>query len=168
MDSINWMELLEGTDPVDLAFGVGVLAFTLAAIFFFVVIWYFVSAIGFRKMFIKAGEAGWKAFIPFYSDFICFRISWQTRIFVPYLIALLAGYVLTSLSTANAVVSVLTALVCIAYTVLAIILRIRLAKAFGKGVGCGILMIFFPFIVTLVLGYGKAQYVGSSTAPEAQ
>ncbi|MBR4972373.1 MAG: hypothetical protein IKY59_05325, partial [Oscillospiraceae bacterium] len=42
-----------------------------------------------RKMFLKAGEAGWKAFIPYYKSFICFKISWATKIFWPFLISLL-------------------------------------------------------------------------------
>ena len=42
-------------------------------------------------------------------------------------------------------------------------LCIRNAKSFGKGAGCGVLMFFFPFIVTLILGFGKAEYIGNTT-----
>ena len=37
---------------------------------------------------------------------------------------------------------------------------LKTAKAYGKGTGMGVLMIFFPNIITLMLGFGSAQYVG--------
>ena len=40
---------------------------------------------------------------------------------------------------------------------------IRVAKSFGKGKGWGVLLFFFPFIISLILGYGKAEYIGNTT-----
>ena len=45
----------------------------------------------------------------------------------------------------------------IVYTV---ILNIRLAKSFGKGVGFGIGLLFLEYIFIMILGFGSAQYIG--------
>ena len=42
--------------------------------------------------------------------------------------------------------------------------NINLAKAFGKSVGYGILMSFFPFVCYPILAFGSAQYIGPQTA----
>lgn len=41
--------------------------------------------------------------------------------------------------------------------------NIKLAKAFGKGIGTGVLLSFFPFVMYPVLGFGTAQYVGTQS-----
>ena len=54
-------------------------------------------------------------------------------------------------------------------TVLHIMQSIKLAKSFGKGKLWGALLFFFPYIFTLILGFGKAEYIGNTTvAQEAQ
>ena len=35
------------------------------------------------------------------------------------------------------------------------------ALAFGKGKGWAAMLFFFPFIVTLILGFGSAEYLGN-------
>ena len=47
--------------------------------------------------------------------------------------------------------------------VLAVKLNNRVAKSFGKNKGWGVLLLFFPFPVSLILGYGKAEYIGNTT-----
>jgi hypothetical protein len=46
-----------------------------------------------------------------------------------------------------------------------IILCIDVAKSFGKGVGFGIGLLLLPFIFSLILGFGSAQYQGPSALP---
>lgn len=88
------------------------------------------------RIFSKAGEAGWASLIPIYNMYVLFRIIYGKGIkFLLLLVPLL-----------NIIVS--------------IAMWIRLAEAFGKGIGFGIGMIFFPNIFTLVLAFGSAQYVG--------
>ena len=45
-----------------------------------------------------------------------------------------------------------------------IIFSIRLAKAFGKGTGFSIGLLFLPNIFSLILGFGSAEYLGSQKA----
>lgn len=88
------------------------------------------------EVFTKAGEAGWKMLIPIYDIYILCKIAdgngWKFL------------------------------LLCIPFVniVYAIILNIRLAKSFGKGVGFGLGLLFLDYIFIMILGYGSAQYIG--------
>ena len=88
------------------------------------------------KVFTKAGQAGWKIFIPIYDIYILCKIAdgngWK--------------FLLLCIPFVN-----------IVYTV---ILNIRLAKSFGKGVGFGIGLLFLEYIFIMILGFGSAQYIG--------
>ena len=85
---------LENMDPTELMLGAGVVGGILVLKFIGRILWFFISAIGHRKMFQKAGEAGWKAFIPLYNDFVCFKFSWNTKLFWPFAISSLMIYFL--------------------------------------------------------------------------
>ena len=89
------------------------------------------------KIFTKAGEHGWACLIPFYNMYVLFRVIYGS------------GW------------KFLLLLVPILDIVVGIAMWIRLAQAFGKGIGFGILTLFFPNICTLILGFGSAQYTGS-------
>ena len=120
-----------------------------------------VSAHGYCKIFQKAGEAGWKAFIPYYSDFVCFKFAWKTKLFWIVIISSLLVYFLPG---SDYLISGLLIWFCmIIELVLNIKLDIRVAKSFGKSKGWGIMLFFFPFIISLILGYGKAEYIGNTT-----
>ena len=43
-----------------------------------------------------------------------------------------------------------------------------MAKSFGKTTGFGVLLFFFTFIVSLILGFGKAQYVGNASVKKEE
>lgn len=94
------------------------------------------SIIAMWKMFTKAGEAGWKAIIPIYNIYtLCKIVDGKGIKFLLFIIPV----------------------VNIIYS---IIFDIRTAKAYGKGAGFGIGLIFLPTIFTLILGFGSAQYIG--------
>ena len=152
---------LENMDPTELMLGAGVVGGILVLKFIGRILWFFISAIGYRKMFQKAGEAGWKAFIPYLKDFVCFKISWNTKVFIPFLLTALLIYFLPG---SDYLITGLLTWVCIIIDlVLHIKLDIRVAKSFGKTTGWGVLLFFFPFVVSLILGYGKAEYIGNTT-----
>ena len=92
--------------------------------------------IGMWKMFEKAGEAGWKAIVP-----------------------LLNGYTLVKIIDGNGL-KFLLLLIPVVNFIYGIILCFREAKAFGKGTLFGFGLLFFPYIFTLILGFGSSQYVG--------
>ena len=118
---------------------------------------YLMTAIGYSKMYRKAGEAGWKAFIPVLNTYNNFKISWNGKMFFLYA----AMYILLSLfgGTQQLLVSLMGAAGGIALLVMAVMQNVKMAKAFGKGAGTGIALILFPGITSLILGLGKAEYI---------
>ena len=95
-----------------------------------------ISLIAQWKIFTKAGEAGWKAIIPIYNLYIlCKIVDGKGIKFLLFLIPIV-----------NVVYSIL--------------LNIRMARAFGKGSGFAVGLIFLNTIFTLILGFGDAQYIG--------
>ena len=125
------------------------------------ILWFFISALGYCKIFQKAGEAGWKAFIPYYNDFVCFKFAWNTK---PFWIVLISSLLIYFLPGSDYLITGLLIWGCmIIDLVLNIKLDIRVAKSFGKSKGWGVMLFFFPFIISLILGYGKAEYIGNTT-----
>ena len=101
------------------------------------------TIIGQWKMFRKAGAEGYISLIPGYATIKEMRISGMPIywFFLTYCIVIpLIGW--------------------IGPVVLAFWKNIKLAKAFEKGIGTGILLTFFPFVIYPILRVGKAKYVG--------
>lgn len=95
-----------------------------------------VALIGMWKMFEKAGKPGWAAIVPFYNFYCLYDIAFG-----------------------NGWLFLLMFVPCVG-VVFSIMCNIKLAKAFGEGVGFGIGLTLLPFIFTLILGFGSAQYYG--------
>ena len=155
----NMNELIAAIETMDPeAVASAILAFTglFVIIAAAALIRYLMTAIGYSKMYRKAGEAGWKAFIPVFNTYNNYKISWTGKMF--FLSAAL--YILMSvMGGAEALaIQLATAAAGIALLVIAFKQNIKMAKLFGKGAGTGIALIFFPGITSLILGLGKAEY----------
>ncbi len=88
------------------------------------------------KVFTKAGQPGWACIVPIYNWIVMLKIAgrpawWFLLFFVP-----------------------------VVNFVVAIIVLMDLARAFGKGAGFAIGMLFLSFIFFPILGFGSAQYLG--------
>jgi Family of unknown function (DUF5684) len=86
------------------------------------------------KVFVKAGEAGWKGLIPIYNIFLLIQIAgkpwwWFLLLFIPGV---------------NLIIWVL--------------INIALAERFGKGALFGLGLFFFGIIFFPALAFGKAEY----------
>jgi len=88
------------------------------------------------KLFEKAGVDGWKSLIPFYNS-----------------------YCLCDIAMGNGILFLLYLVPCI-NLVFSVMLCLNIAKAYGKGVGFGILTIFFQPIMLMILAFSDAQYIG--------
>ena len=133
------------------------------------------------KIFEKAGEKGWKALIPIYDIYILFKIcgikNWFWCLFCVTIIAsiMMGANTPTDIqyiedwSGIHMDISTITwgnypvylsgmVISCAASIVAEIMIAIKLAKAFGKGVGYTLGIIFFPYIFAMILGFGKAKY----------
>lgn len=88
------------------------------------------------KIFTKAGEHGWASIIPFYNNYVLFKIAMGN------------GWLF------------LLCLVPVVNFVILIVCMFKLAKAFGKGVGFGFGLWLLSPIFMMILGFGSAEYVG--------
>lgn len=95
---------------------------------------------GIWKVFTKAGQPGWAAIVPIYNLYILLKIAgrpgWWLLLFLIPLVNL----------------------------VIAILVGIDVAKAFGKGVGFGLGLTFLGFIFYPILGFGSDTYQGPAAA----
>ena len=118
----------------------GIFGMAFACVFFVIYIAILVAIIaGVWKMFVKAGEPGWAAIIPFYNTFVMVKICGKPILW----------FILTFIPCVNFIIGILLAL--------------ELAKVFGKSAAYGIGIILLPFIFVPMLGFGKAQYIGTKT-----
>ena len=102
-------------------------------IFFSIVLWF---------MFKKMGEPGWKAFIPFYNQYVLFeKVMGEGFLFLIPCIAPAIPYV-------GWIISFLFNL----------IFSIRIAKCFGKNIIFGILTAFFGIICYPILAFSSDKY----------
>lgn len=90
------------------------------------------------KVFEKAGEPGWGAIVPFYNNYLLFKIAYGNGwyflwLFVPFI---------------NIYFSIMV--------------YIKLAEAFGESIGFGIGLIFLNVIFLSILGFGNSEYQGIS------
>lgn len=119
------------------------------------------------RIFIKIGEEGWKCIVPFFNEYIAFRAVWNTRSFWKMIGASIAAGVCigvtqvlfeTGHDTINIGVSILSLVLLIMSLAYQIRFCNKMAKAFGKGTGMTLLLIFIPFVATAILGFGPARY----------
>lgn len=94
---------------------------------------------GFWKVFVKAGKPGWAAIVPIYNLVVLLEIAgkplwWIILFFIP-----------------------------LVNIVMAVIVGIAVAKAFGKSDGFGIGLGLLGFIFYPILGFGNAQYQGAKS-----
>lgn len=103
------------------------------------------------KIFVKAGQAGWKSLIPFYNAYVLLQIVgrpgwWLLLFLVPFI-----------------------------NIVIAVIVAIDLAKSFGRSEVFGIVALFlFSLVGYVMLAFGKDKYLGpggtqapATSVPEA-
>jgi len=96
-----------------------------------------VGIIAFWRVFTKAGRPGWAALIPFYNLYTLCKVAgrpgWWLILFLIPLVNI----------------------------VMAIIISIDVAKAFGKSAAFGVIGLWlFSLIGYLMLGFGQSKYLG--------
>lgn len=89
----------------------------------------------------KAGHPGWACLVPFYNVIVMLKIAgkpawWLVLMFIP-----------------------------LVNIVVAILMAVGMAKAFGQGVGFAIGLVLLSFIFYPILAFGDAEYQGTDGAP---
>lgn len=117
-------------------------------------------------IFAKAGEKGWKALIPFYSDYITYKIAWDGRIYVATLIATIGSSIIGSVfglihpALGMFFSIVLSTIATAAKAIADLILKFKLARAFGKNDYFFIGLYFLNNVFTAILAFGDCEYQG--------
>lgn len=128
----------------------------------FAFVWWILQIIGNWNIFTKAGEAGWKSLIPIYGDYVSYKIAWQTSYFwLNFILGILLSYVSNANLNESMFLSLIVILLKIALTVINIMYCVKLARAFGRGIGFAIGLILLQPIFLLILGFGSDQYYGA-------
>lgn len=120
------------------------------------------NIIGLFKIYQKMCKPGWKGIIPFYNMYGLYDELWDKKYFWGYLLA--QAVMLNPSSPSGLLFSVADLVLSVAMIVVVMKLYIKLAKAFGKGTGFGVLTFFFAPICLAVLGFGSAEYEGVKNA----
>ena len=106
--------------------GVGSFAALVIIVFEIAAVW---------RIFVKAGDRGWKAIIPIWNTLIVLKIVgrpwWWIFLYI----------------------------IPIVWWIVYIVVYYDLAKSFGKGIGFAIGVVLLPFIFVPILGFGSSQYV---------
>lgn len=118
------------------AAGAGMMA-TMGVYYLVLLVVCVIALVAMWKVFAKAGEPGWAAIVPFYNNYVMFKIAMGN------------GWLF------------LLCLIPVVGSIVALVAYYKLAIVFGKGVGFGIGMIFLTPIFLLILAFGDAEYVGA-------
>lgn len=134
------------------------------------------QVIAYWKLFQKAGQPGWKALIPVYSDYVLYGIAWKKSMFWLCLaigiVSSISSMILSSamtqmtaaggVSVANVTGVAVGILLMIATVVAALVIEImfcvHLSRAFGHGGGYAVGLLLLPTIFMLILGLGNSRY----------
>lgn len=110
------------------------------------------------RVFVKAGEEGWKSIIPFYNIWTeCKIVGLSTNWVYVYIVYIVAK---------NFNIGIITFIPAVLSLYFFIIKGISLAKSFGKGVGFGVGLTFLAIIFLPILAFGGAQYEGAIPAKD--
>lgn len=134
----------------------------------FGVAWYILQVIAYWKIFTKAGKPGWHSIIPYLNDWDKTDLSWNRTMAWVLLVCMILGSIFVSMgTTTNAdgetttnFIGMIGSIMGIVSLIISIIGEYKLAKAFGKGFGFFLGLLFLNPIFKLILGFGDAQYQG--------
>lgn len=102
--------------------------------------WWILQIIANWKIFIKAGEDGWKSIIPIYGDYISYKIAWQPAYFwLTLVLGIVSSCLQGTLETNDSLtISMIIVLIKIILAIISIMYSVKLARAFGRGTGFAI------------------------------
>ena len=117
-------------------------------------------------IFKKAGEKGWKALIPIYSDYINYKIAWDGRIYkaivLGHIASFLLGIILSWIHVGFSafVTIVLNVVLAGAGAICGMILQFKMARAFGRNDYFAVGLYFLGNVFSAILAFGDSQYQG--------
>ena len=113
---------------------------------------------GLARMFKKAGEKGWKAFIPVYNSWTSFKVYWETKYFLIGIGTVVVAFVISLVAQSQNVYELVMILPVLMMKVFGIVLAVRMSRCHGKNFWWSLMIFFFPDLAYICLGFGKSKY----------
>ena len=130
------------------------------------------------RIFVKAGEKGWKALIPVYNVFNWFKVAENGKAFWTFFfVAILDALAFWVLKTKtafldtyhyNAMFKILVFFLTAILLVLYVSQTFQLSKAFGKGTGFFFGLLLLPVVFYPILAFGPTDYSAHSDVVKAE
>ena len=98
-----------------------------------------------------------KALIPIYGTYTEYKLFWNDRMFVLWIIMALIAVAFRFMSGPGAMVSQLA---YFGVSVMHILISVKMSYSFGHGVGYALGLIFLPPIFLLILAFDDSVYIG--------
>lgn len=129
---------------------------------FFSFVWYVLLAMGLYQIFQKAGEQGWKAIIPIYNLYICFKIAGREGFFWIWILVTLGAGLCSWMSGFILLfwMGIIAWILSLCAVLLLADMWYCLAQMFGHGFLFALGLIFLNPIFIMILGYGSDYYRG--------
>ncbi len=143
--------------------GVGFLAagLSIGVVLTLAVIYGVLLIVGDWKLFTKAGKPGWHSIIPILNFYDEYDLCWSGMMGIVFCVAsCISAYINNFIAEPNTVAVMFASVLSVITFVLHVVQSWKLAKAFGKGTGYFIFLLFFDRIAKAVLGLGNSQYCG--------
>lgn len=119
------------------------------------------------KLFEKAGEPGWSAIIPFYSNYQMAKIGTGNENLCWTFVGLsIVNFVLGRIKGDNGIIVTLALLVSLALLVISCYVYYKYTQSFGQSTLMCILSIFFAPIIFMIMAFSSStEYVGPNGVP---
>lgn len=116
---------------------------------------YILAIIGSYKLFLKAGEKGWKAIIPILNEYTRFKLYANNNLFLSFLTATIVRDLIVGDSKLMMFVTFVAGIVAF---VISFKMHLAMARSHGRNVGMAILLTILPGIGYMILGFDKSEY----------
>ena len=153
----------ESVSPVEIAAAGSIVGASFAVIAIVCLVMYIFQIIADWKIFTKAGKPGWHSLIPYLNTWDQTDLSWNSTMAWVTVGLMIAGGSLSPIMQNNPDSTFVMVIACIlvaAIFVIGFISLYKLAKAFGKGIGFFIGLVFLNPIFMMILSFGNAEYQG--------
>ncbi len=109
------------------------------------------------KVFEKAGEPGWKAIIPVYSEYVLYKIAWDVKPFWILIGAAVVNMLLCWIPVVGTIIGFIVGSLAI---IIEVSCYVKLSKAFGHGGWFAVGLLLLSPVFIMILGFENSEYLG--------
>jgi hypothetical protein len=139
----------------------GFVAVSLTTILIIELVWFILQIVADWKIFSKADRPGWMSIIPILNTYVEYDICWSGVYGLVFMVTSILFSIMSSGEGAplwKTIIAVICGLIAL---VVHIMQSFKLSKAFGHGIGMGLVLLFLGPIGRMILGFGRSEYEGA-------